>query len=52
MVQSERNCLQKKVNKVNKLYEDTLADFLEAEDDWFKKNSKLLEKSVHYKRRF
>ena len=42
-VQSERNCLQKKINKVNKLYEDTLADFLEMEDDLFKKNSELLE---------
>ena len=42
-VQSEQNCLQKKVNKANKLYEDMLVDFLEMEDDLFKKNSELLE---------
>jgi hypothetical protein len=42
-VENERNCLQKKVKKVNKLYEDTLADLLEMEDDMFEKNFELLE---------
>ena len=41
--QSERNCLQKVVNKVSKQYEDTIADLLEVEDDLFRKNSELTE---------
>ena len=43
IVENERSCLQKKVKKVTKLYEDTLADLLEMEDDLFMKNSELLE---------
>ena len=43
IVENERSCLQKKVKKVTKLYEDTLADLFEMEDDLFIKNSELLE---------
>ena len=43
IIENERSCLQKKVKKVTKLYEDTLADLLEMEDDLFTKNSELLE---------
>ena len=43
IVENKRSCLQKKVKKVTKLYEDTLADLFEMEDDLFIKNSELLE---------
>ena len=43
IVENERSCLQKKVKKVTKLYEDTLVDLFEMEDNLFTKNSELLE---------
>ena len=43
VVQNERNCLQRNVDRANKLYENTLADLLQVEDDLLMRNSTLME---------